>query len=129
MISDNHNISLGVVDCSFYNHRFAPKDDNHNKKLEMLAYTLLDYNFLETLAKTCFTPVKENKFSQEDIFSNAPVRRTTIAMKLTSAFTVSYTTIHSDNRNSISDKLENSKKVNQWKSSILQIIVAFVSKH
>ena len=32
MISDNPNVSLGVVDCSFYTRRIALKDDYHKKK-------------------------------------------------------------------------------------------------
>ena len=31
MISDNPNVSLGIVDCSLYTRRNAPKDDYHKK--------------------------------------------------------------------------------------------------
>ena len=37
MISDNPNVSLGIVDCSLYNRRIALKDDYHKKRMEMLA--------------------------------------------------------------------------------------------
>ena len=36
MISDNPNVSLGIVDCSLYTRRIARKDDYHNKRLDML---------------------------------------------------------------------------------------------
>ena len=37
MISDNLNVSLGIVDPSFYNRRIALKDDYHKKRMDMLA--------------------------------------------------------------------------------------------
>ena len=51
-ISDNPNVSLGIVDCSLYTRRIALKDDFHKKRMDMLAYALVEYNYLETLAKT-----------------------------------------------------------------------------
>ena len=39
MISHNPNFSLGIVDCSLYTRRIALKDDNHKKRMDMLAYT------------------------------------------------------------------------------------------
>ena len=44
MISDNPNVSLGIVDCSLYTRRIALKDDYHKKRMDMLAYTLVDFN-------------------------------------------------------------------------------------
>ena len=44
LISDNHNVSLGIVDCSLYTRRIAPKDDYHKKRMDMLAYTSVDFN-------------------------------------------------------------------------------------
>ena len=38
MISDNPNVSLGIVDCSLYTRRIALKDDYHKKRMDMLAY-------------------------------------------------------------------------------------------
>ena len=38
MISDNHNVGLGIVDCSLYTRRIALKDDYHKKRMELLAY-------------------------------------------------------------------------------------------
>ena len=38
MNSDNSNMSLGIVDYSFYTRRIALKDDFHKKRMDMLAY-------------------------------------------------------------------------------------------
>ena len=91
MISDNPNVSLGIVDCSLYTRRIALKDDYHKKRMDMLAYITVEFNYLETLAKTFIIPARQNQFLQENIFRNAPVRRIAIAMNTNSAFTGSYT--------------------------------------
>ena len=38
MISDNPNVSLGIVGCSIYTRRIALKDEYHKKKMDILAY-------------------------------------------------------------------------------------------
>ena len=86
MISDNPNVSVGIVDCSLYTRRIALKDDYH-----MLAYAPVEYNYLQTLANTCIIPARQNQFIQENIFNNAPIRRVAIAMNTNSAFTGSFT--------------------------------------
>ena len=68
MISDNPNVSLGIVDCSLYTRRIALKDDYHKKRMDMLAYTPVELNYLETLAKTFIIPARQNQFIQENIF-------------------------------------------------------------
>ena len=73
MISDNRNVSLGIVDCSLYTRRIALKDDYHKKRMDMLAYAPVEYTYLETLAKTFIIPARQNQFIQENIFSNAPI--------------------------------------------------------
>ena len=83
MISDNPNVSLGIVDCSFYTRRIDFKDDYHKKQMDMIAYTPVVFNFLETLAKYFIIPPRQNQFVQENIFNNAPVRRIAIAMNTT----------------------------------------------
>ena len=90
MISDNPNVSLGIVDCSVYTHRIALKDDYQKNRMDMLAYTPVEFNYLETLAKTFIIPARQNQFIQENIFNKAPVRRIAIAMNTNSAFTGSY---------------------------------------
>ena len=91
MISGNPNVSLGIVDCSLYNRRITLKDDYHKKRMDMLAYSPVEYNYLETLAKTFIIPARQNQFIQENIFNNAPIRRIAIAMNTNSAFTGSFT--------------------------------------
>ena len=91
MISDNPNVSPGTVDCSLYTRRIALKDVYHKKRMDMLAYTSVEFNYLETLAKTFIIPARQNQFIQENIFNDAPVRRIAIAMNANSAFTGSYT--------------------------------------
>ena len=59
--------------------------------MDTLAYTPVEFNYLETLAKTFIIPARQNQFNQENIFNNAPVRRIATAMNTNSAFTGSYT--------------------------------------
>ena len=91
MISDNPNGSLGIVDCSLYTRRIALEYDYHKKRMDMLAYAPVEYNYLETLAKTFIIPARQNQFIQENIFNSAPIRRIAIAMNTNSAFTVFFT--------------------------------------
>ena len=91
MISDNPNVSLGIVDCLLYTRRIALKDDYHKKRMDLLAYTPVEFNYLENLAKTFIIPSRQNQFIQENIFNKAPVRRIFIAMNTNSAFTGSCT--------------------------------------
>ena len=89
-ISDNPNVSLGIVDCSLYTRRIILKDDYHKKRMDMLAYAPVENNHLETVAKTFIIPARQNQFIQENIFNNAPIRRFAIAMNTNSAFTGSF---------------------------------------
>ena len=90
MISDNPNVSLGIVDCSLYTRRIALKDDYHKKRMDMLAHAPVENKYLETLAKTFIVPAGQNQFIQENIFNSAPIRRVAIAMNTNSAFTGFY---------------------------------------
>ena len=91
MISDNHKVSLGNVDCSLYTRPIALKGDYHQKRMEMLAFTPVEFKVLETLAKTFIIPARQNQFIRENIFNKAPVRRIAIALNTNSAFTGSCT--------------------------------------
>ena len=91
MISDNPNVSLGIVDCSLYTRRIALKDAYHKKRTNLPAYTPVEFNYWETLAKTFIIPARQNQFIQENIFNNAPVGRIAVAKNTNSAFTGSYT--------------------------------------
>ena len=55
--------------------------------MDMLAYNLVEFDYLETLAKIFIIPARQNQFFQENTFNNAPVRRIAIAMNTNSAFT------------------------------------------
>ena len=91
MISDNPDVSFGIVDCSLYTRRVALKNDYYKKRVDMLAYAPVKNNYLETLAKTFIIPARQNQFIQENIFNNAPIRRVAIAMNTNSAFNGSFT--------------------------------------
>ena len=80
MISDNLNVSLEIVGCSLYTRRIALKDDYHKKRMTILDYTPVEFNYMETLAKTFIIPARQKQFIQENIFKKAPVRRIAIAM-------------------------------------------------
>ena len=90
MISENPNVSLGIVDCSLYTRRVMLKEDYHKKRMSQLAYAPVEHNYMETLAKTYIIPARQNQFIQEKIFNNAPIRRIAIAMDSNSAFICSF---------------------------------------
>ena len=70
MTCDDPNVSLGIVDCSLNTPRIALKDDYHMKRMDMLAYTSVEFNHLETLAKIFINPASQNQFVEENIFNN-----------------------------------------------------------
>ena len=104
IISDNPIVRLGIVDCFLYTRRIALKDDYHKKRMDMLAYTPLEFNYLETLAKVFIISVRQKQFIQENFFNNAPARRIGIAMNTNSAYTEFYTEKPFWFNNLISDK-------------------------
>ena len=91
MISDNPNVSLGIMDCSLYPRHNALKDDYHKKRMNMLAFAPVENKYLETLAKTFIIPARQNQFNQENIFNNAPIRQVATAMNAKTAFSGSFT--------------------------------------
>ena len=91
MISDNPNVSLGIVVCSLKTRRIALKDDYYKNRMDMLAYTPVEFNYMETLAKNFIVAAGQNQFIQGNIFNNGPVCRIAIAMNTNSAFTGRYT--------------------------------------
>ena len=90
MISDNPNLSPGIDDCSLYTRRIAPKNNYDQKRLDMLAYTPVEFNYMENVAKTFIIPARQDRSIQEKFFNNVPVGRIAIAMKSNSAFTASH---------------------------------------
>ena len=90
VIGDSPNVSLGNSFCSLYRRRIALKDD-YNKRMDMFAYTAVEFNYMESPAKIFVIPAGQIHFIQENIFNNALVRRIAIAKNTNSAFTGSYT--------------------------------------
>ena len=90
MISDNPNVSLRNVDCSLYTRRIALMNDYHKKRMDILASTPVEFNYLETVAKYFINPAKQHQLFQENIFNNAPNRTIANAMITNSGFTGSY---------------------------------------
>ena len=126
MISDNLNVSLGIVDCSLYARRIALKDDYHKKRMDMLAYAPVEYNYLEKLAKTFIIPARQNQVIQENIFNNAPIRRVAIAMNTNSDFTGSFTENPFWYQQFDLSKIEYSEGDNQLLILILLTIVVYM---
>ena len=60
MIRDNPNVILGFVDCSLHTRRIALKDDYQKKRMDTLAYTRVEFKYLETLAKAFIIPARQN---------------------------------------------------------------------
>ena len=90
-ISDNPIVSLGIVDCSLHTRRIGLKEDYYKKEINIFACAPVEYNYMETLAKTFIIPSSQNQFIQENIFNNAPFRRIAIAMNTNSACSGSFT--------------------------------------
>ena len=65
MIRDNPKVGLGTVDWSLYTHRIALKDDYHKKRLDKLAYTPLQFNYLETPPNTFTIPATKKPFQSK----------------------------------------------------------------
>ena len=64
-VSDNPNVCLGFVDCSLYIRHIVLKDDCQKKRMDELAYTPVEYNYMETLAKIfIFLPDKNSSFKK-----------------------------------------------------------------
>ena len=58
--SDNPNICLGNVDCSFYIHRIALKENFRKKEIEIIAYTPDEFSYLTTLDNLATLSFLEN---------------------------------------------------------------------
>ena len=102
MTRNNQNVSLGIAHCSLYIRRIALKDDYHKKTMDILAYTSVEFNYLETLADSYHSRYT-NQMIQENIFNKAPNHRIAIEMNTKSTFTHK---ILSGINNSISDNLK-----------------------
>ena len=91
MFGDNPIVSVGIVDCSLYTCRIGLKEEYHKIRMDTLAYSPVEYNYMETLAKTFIIPTSQNQIIREKLSNNAPIRRIAITMNTNSAFTGSFT--------------------------------------
>ena len=82
MVSDNPNVRLGFVDCSLYTRSIGVKEDYHKTRMDMLAYAPVEYNCMETMAKTFIILSCQNQFIYEIILNNASISRIAKAQKL-----------------------------------------------
>ena len=121
MISENPNVSMGIVDSSLYTRRKMLKEDYHKKRMSQLAYAPVEYNYMETLAKTFIIPARQKQLIQEKILNNAPIRRKAFAF--TGSFVENPFWYQQFNLRDIRI-LED----NQMYSTIRQKIVAFMSQ-
>ena len=87
MVSENPIVSLGIVDCSLYTWQVMLKEDYHKRRMSQLAYSPVEYNYMETLTKTFIIPARQNQCIQENKFNNSPICRIAISMNSNSAFT------------------------------------------
>ena len=62
MISENPNVSLGIMDCFLYTRRVMLKEDCHKKRMSQLAYAPVEFNYMEILAETYIIPARQNQF-------------------------------------------------------------------
>ena len=114
MISDNPNVSLGIVDCSLYTRCIALRDDYHKKRMDMLAHTPVELNYMETLAKTFIIPARQNQFIQKKTFSTTLQFVGLLFQSIQTLHSLDLILkIHSVVNNLSSDKLEYSKVVSQ----------------
>ena len=92
MISDNPNVSLAIVDCSTYTRRIALRKDHYRKeRTDKLAFTLVEFNYFETLAVIFTIPARKKQVIQKNIIHKTPVRQFILAMNTNSIIFGSYT--------------------------------------
>ena len=69
MVGGNHNVTLEIVHFSLSTRGIVLRDDCHKKQTDLLVYTPVEFNYLETLGKTFITPARQNQFSQKTFSS------------------------------------------------------------
>ena len=85
MLSDNPNGNMKIVDCSLFIRQILVAEPNHQYLQWNLEREPAHYNYMETMARTFIIPSLQNQFIRENIFKNAPIRRTAVAMYTNSA--------------------------------------------
>ena len=123
MVSDNPNVSLGIVDCSLYTRRIALKNDYHKKRMDMLAYAPVEYNYLETWQRrSSYLRDKTNSFKKTSS-TMPPFVGMLLQWSQTLPLLVLLLTTHTGINNLISDKFEYSEGDSQLLILILLTIV------
>ena len=64
-ITDNPNVNCGYADCSLYIRHIALKDGYQKKRIDILDYTPVEFNFFKAVAKTFIIPARHNQFFQK----------------------------------------------------------------
>ena len=90
MINDNSYLNIKNIDFSIYTQRIALNDNYHKKRMDPLAYTIVEFDKSETQTKTSIHPDTQNQFIEQRILSNAPVSRNANAINTISVFSDSY---------------------------------------
>ena len=112
MVSDIPNDSFRTVDCSLYTRRFALKDNHHKKRVNMLAYIPVKFEYLETLAKTFIIPVDKTSASKKKHFKQCSGSSNCYCNEYSRDSLDHLLKIFSGINNWSSDKLEYSEEVN-----------------
>ena len=109
MNSDNLNVCPGFFECSLSTLRFILKDDYHKKRMNMLVYNPVEYNYLETLAKFFIIPVKNIILSRKKFWKLLQIVALPLQWIQTLHSLDRLLKIHSSISTSISGKLEYSR--------------------
>ena len=107
--SDNLNVCLGFFECSLCTLRFILRDDYHKKRMNMLVYNPVEYNYLETLAKTFIIPVKKIFLFRKHFWTFLQIVALPLQLLQTLHSLDRLLKIHSSINISILDKLEYSR--------------------
>ena len=122
--TDTSDVGLGKVEFSIYTHRFAVKYIYLKKNIGHVRIYSWRVQLLGRFGKDDYELYHTKPVFSRKQFNNVPVRPMAIG-KTTNSFLGSHTKIPlSGINNSISDKLEYSKEVNQPETLMLLIIVA-----
>ena len=113
MTSDNPNVSLGIVDCSLYTRSIALQDDYHKKRMDMLANAPVEYNYLETLAKTFIIPARQKNSFKKTFSTMLPFVESRLQWTQALPSLILFLKTHFGINNLISDKFEYSEGDNQ----------------
>ena len=69
VVCDNPKVSLGIADCSLSTLKIALKNDYRKKRIDILAYSTMKLNSLDTLAESFILPARQNQLNQKSFFN------------------------------------------------------------